>query len=837
MNTIEKALAAAVEPLVDDIIAIEKRLDVLALTPGADGAPGQDADPNLIAQKLINDDLFISKTRGADGKDGSNGRDGVCIKSIEISGDGKIADFILDNDQIVSIDLPEGPQGAPGQKGFDGKDGIGLDCPVWSERIYRQGDRVQHNIGQYFEAKADTATEPGTSEDWQRLGTAGQRFCGGFKKDATYIDGDVYVKDYCTFGVFNGQHKMLAKVGGKGDKGEPGKDADNETVAKYLLTSPDFSEQLKQVSNGVDDFVVNKDGFAIITRSGEVHSWTLSNEIVDFFRKIAPDAEDERPPINFFVGAWEIGQQYNRGEVVQYGHSVYVCYKSGVCQKLADNFINFFSINLAGGAGGSGGDALIGPPGPRGPVGPRGPSGEPGEAGPAGPTGSQGATGPQGAAGEKGATGPAGPTGPKGDIGDQGIPGLGLKFIARVPTVADLPATATQGDLYIVDATGDAWVWSNTLGAFENAGPLVGPKGDQGEAGPTGPAGSVGPTGPKGDTGPVGPTGPTGPAGADAVGSYLPLAGGTLTGPVTFPAVVNSLNWAGTSFSSYALTGGWAVRHNLTDIFVVTSGMVQANKQLVVPSSGAGLQFGAGGPFFSRAANGIGAYIGGILSFTIDNVEHKSTAPILLPKDPVNPLQAATKQYVDAMAGSGGSGGVGPAGPQGETGPAGPVGPVGPAGPQGIQGPPGADGAAGAFLPLAGGEMTGQITAPSGSNFMQVKGTTFAMMGGAGGIAIRFGGVNLLTAAGANVSFGVPIIAPATGTGVQFGSGGPTLAKSGTNISVSTYLACPNAPTDATHLANKKYVDDKPTIASMPTGSTAPSAANYPNNTLLVEYA
>jgi uncharacterized membrane protein len=71
----------------------------------------------------------------------------------------------------------------------------------------------------------------------------------------------------------------------------------------------------------------------------------------------------------------------------------------------------------------------------------------------------------------------------------------------RVPTEEDLPATASQGDTYVVEETSHAWCWSESESAFIDVGKIQGP---QGPAGLTGPAG------------PAGPAGPTGPAGADA---------------------------------------------------------------------------------------------------------------------------------------------------------------------------------------------------------------------------------------------------------------------------------------------------------------------------------
>lgn len=175
-----------------------------------------------------------------------------------------------------------------------------------------------------------------------------------------------------------------------------------------------------------------------------------------------------------------------------------------------------------------------GPPGPQGPQGDAGPQGPQGAAGPQGdpgpaggnglgirevsivggdlvvlytdssltnagavigPTGPTGPTGPAGPTGLKGDTGNTGPTGPKGDDGTS------VQLKGAVPTYADLLLIVgqAQGDLYVVTATGDGYVWNGT--SWANAGPIRGP---QGETGPTGPQGIQGETGPQG---PVGPSG------------------------------------------------------------------------------------------------------------------------------------------------------------------------------------------------------------------------------------------------------------------------------------------------------------------------------------------
>jgi hypothetical protein len=64
----------------------------------------------------------------------------------------------------------------------------------------------------------------------------------------------------------------------------------------------------------------------------------------------------------------------------------------------------------------------------------------------------------------------------KGDKGDRGDPGVGIRILSAVPTVADLPATGEDGDAHLVIETGDLWVWG-TDGAWHDSGHVQGPPG------------------------------------------------------------------------------------------------------------------------------------------------------------------------------------------------------------------------------------------------------------------------------------------------------------------------------------------------------------------------
>lgn len=141
-------------------------------------------------------------------------------------------------------------------------------------------------------------------------------------------------------------------------------------------------------------------------------------------------------------------------------------------------------------------------------------------------TGPQGPQGVQGPKGDTGATGPAGPQGPQGDTGIQGPKGdtgQGLEIKGKVDTTSQLPATASEGDGYLVAE--ELYIWTNN--AWKDCGQIQGPAGKDGATGPQGPKGDTGATGAQGIQGPKGDTGETGPAGKDGTAKFEELAEGT----------------------------------------------------------------------------------------------------------------------------------------------------------------------------------------------------------------------------------------------------------------------------------------------------------------------
>jgi hypothetical protein len=157
-----------------------------------------------------------------------------------------------------------------------------------------------------------------------------------------------------------------------------------------------------------------------------------------------------------------------------------------------------------------------------------------------------------------------------------------------------------------------------------------------------------------------------------------------------------------------------------------------------------------------------------------------------------------------SISGGGGEGSVGPQGPKGDQGEVGPQGPAGPAG------PPGADGGGGAYLPLAGGTMTGAITMPTTVQSLTWGTTTYNMFGGSGGIAMRFGGSNIAVFSGTTVTYLQPIVASATG-GLKFGNTISAGFKQGSGISkiaATGAIELPANPAAPLEAATKQYVDD-----------------------------
>jgi hypothetical protein len=221
---IEKAIVAGIEPVMDGLVALEKRVDQIQLVPGPAGEPGKDADPAAVAQVLAADTQFTERLKGATGAPGVAGEPG---EPGQPGAPGRDADPAAVAQALAAdgafTEKVKGVPGEPGKDGTNGTDGAGIAAPQWVEgAVYRQGTVVTANIGQYFVALKDTASSPDEPAHWQRLGSGGLRHRGEFDKDATYIDGDLFVKDFGTFAIVNGTPVILAGRGAAGRPGERG---------------------------------------------------------------------------------------------------------------------------------------------------------------------------------------------------------------------------------------------------------------------------------------------------------------------------------------------------------------------------------------------------------------------------------------------------------------------------------------------------------------------------------------------------------------------------------------------------------------------------------------
>jgi hypothetical protein len=77
-----------------------------------------------------------------------------------------------------------------------------------------------------------------------------------------------------------------------------------------------------------------------------------------------------------------------------------------------------------------------------------------------------------------------------GNLDDVGAGAAAFEVLGTVATVGDLPGGATQGDVYLVEADANFYVWDGS--AWSSLGTLAGPQGPTGATGAVGPAGADG---------------------------------------------------------------------------------------------------------------------------------------------------------------------------------------------------------------------------------------------------------------------------------------------------------------------------------------------------------
>jgi microcystin-dependent protein len=141
-----------------------------------------------------------------------------------------------------------------------------------------------------------------------------------------------------------------------------------------------------------------------------------------------------------------------------------------------------------------------------------------------------------------------------------------------------------------------------------------------------------------------------------ALQAFVQDAGDTMTGPLVLPAgsaAATSLNFgaAGTGFYGTPMLVKAAV--NGADVMVLAPALGTFAVPLSLPTSGSAaatsMYFGTAGTGLYGGSSSISVAVGGVQKLLVGGSAVVTTVPVSLPADPSNPLEAATKQYVDAQ--------------------------------------------------------------------------------------------------------------------------------------------------------------------------------------------
>jgi len=231
-------------------------------------------------------------------------------------------------------------------------DGLGFNVKSWDEGIHREGSVVQHNFGQCFKALRDNNSEPGLSDDWERVGNVGLRWTGLKQADFDYKDGDLYIDGGSCFIVTDGKAKMFVQRGKNGTDGKNGADGADGKDAPSII---EFRLDTKGLMAVMDDGSIVHGEADIESYIEEVASQKALLWLEQQF------AEEENIGIRFrlFRGQYKRGESYSKGDVVVFNKSTYIA-------READSSSDFLDLDkwtkfagAGGGGGGGGADAAI----------------------------------------------------------------------------------------------------------------------------------------------------------------------------------------------------------------------------------------------------------------------------------------------------------------------------------------------------------------------------------------------------------------------------------------------------------------------------------------------
>lgn len=322
----------------------------------------------------------------------------------------------------------------------------------------------------------------------------------------------------------------------------------------------------------------------------------------------------------------------------------------------------------------------------------QGPKGDTGNTGPTGPKGDKGDDGDVGKdnyalavengfqgsvteyldslKGDKGDIGPAGPRGNTGPKGDKGDVGTGVEILGTKASAGELPTSPAVGDAWLIG--NDLYIYNGT--AWQNVGPVRGPKGD------------TGPQGPKGDVGPKG-------TGLSAKGSVptvadLPSSGNTVGDFWAVEEDGNGYAWNGTQWVNTGITRG--PQGDAGPKGDKGDQGPQGPQGDVGPKGDVG-QDGPAGPKGDQGDPGAGVNPKGTVTSSGElPPAGNSVGDYFVTEDTGTGYSWDGTTWVDmgvVRGPAGPQGDIGPKGDQGDIGPKGDVGPQGAQGPQGDIGP------------------------------------------------------------------------------------------------------------------------------------------------------
>ena len=248
----------------------------------------------------------------------------------------------IDNVKTIKGDKgDEGEKGEQGAQGETGQEGIGVNTKEWSKGIYREGQIVQHFIGQQFKALKDTDKEPSHGEDWERIGTTGFRWTGVKSDKAKYQDGDLFIDSGTTFLMVDGKAKMFAQRGKNAVDGKNG--VDGKAAREFV--------HVKWHSKGIS--FVYDDGEIV---EADVDGLNEIQKRMTFIEEMFESNESIDAPIKRYAGVYKINKSYAVGDTVTEAKSLYLCIKADANSNSLDldKWVKICNAQVSGGKGGGG---------------------------------------------------------------------------------------------------------------------------------------------------------------------------------------------------------------------------------------------------------------------------------------------------------------------------------------------------------------------------------------------------------------------------------------------------------------------------------------------------